>query len=119
MAFVVGLILCIFMGLTLVKLCGIDSAYTKKLKKIFRSYGSIIVEVKNILVDDDVNVMFVNKFEELLDAQQELRKPILYCNVKNNVESLFAIKYDNDVIVYKMKSELYNNKKKSGLNEKK
>lgn len=112
LAFVIGLILCIFMGITLVRIVGIDSKYVKELNKIFRAYGSIIVNVKNVEIDDNANIMYVTSFEELLDAQQELRKPILYCNIKKNVESLFLIKYDNDVIVYRMHSDLYNKKKK-------
>ena len=112
LAFVIGLILSIFMGITLVRIVGIDSKYIKELNKIFKTYGSIIVEVKNVEVSDDANIMYVTKFEELLDAQQELRKPILYCNIKKNVESLFLIKYDDDVIAFKMHSDLYNKKKK-------
>lgn len=117
--FILGLILCIIMGITIVKIIGIDSEYEKRIKKILKTYGSVIVEVKSIEANDNINVMYVSNFEELLDAQQELRKPILYCNLKNNVESLFAIKYDNDIIVYDMKAKIYEEnkkKKKSGKN---
>ena len=56
--------------------------------------------------------MNVSDFEELLDAQSELRVPILYCNIKPNKESLFYIKYDKDILIYKLKSDLYENDSK-------
>lgn len=112
MAFALGLYLCVFLGLTLVKLVGIDSKYIKELKKILRTYGSIIVNVKDFKLDKKNKAMYVDSFNELLDAQQELRKPILFYNVHTNKEALFILRYDNDLLIYKMCSDLYDNKKK-------
>lgn len=112
MAFALGLYLCVFLGLTLVKLVGIDSKYIKELKKILRTYGSIIVNVKEFKLDKKNKTLYVDSFNELLDAQQELRKPILFYNVHTNKEALFILRYDNDLLIYKMCSDLYDNKKK-------
>lgn len=111
-AFALGLYLCVFLGLTLVKLVGIDSKYSRELKKILRTYGSIIVNVKEFKLDNKIKTMYVDSFSELLDAQQELRKPILFYNVHTNKEALFILRYDNDLLVYKMCSDLYDNEKK-------
>ena len=66
--------------------------------------------------EDNLNLVVIKlqdlDFEELLDAQSELRVPILYCNIKPNKESLFYIKYDKDILIYKLKSDLYENDSK-------
>ena len=59
--------------------------------------------------------MYVDSFSELLDAQQELRKPILYYNVCNNRKALFILNYDNDLLAYKMSSKLYTDEKSNKL----
>lgn len=111
-AFVLGFCLCVFLGITLVKLVGIDSKYNRELKRILRTYGSIIVNVKEFNIEKNKKVIYVDSFNELLDAQQELRKPILYYNVRTNKKALFVLRYDNDLLIYEMCSDLYNNKKK-------
>jgi hypothetical protein len=105
------LILIIILGIDLVKLLGIDSKYVKELHKILKTYDSVIVNVEAVKLDNE-NVMYVDKFEELLDAQSEFRVPILYCNVINNKEAMFVIKHDNDAFVYQMKNTLYESEKK-------
>lgn len=111
-AFVLGFSLCVFLGLTLAKLVGYDSKYDRELKRILRTYGSIIVNVKQFKFDNNEKIIYVDSISELLDAQQELRKPILFYNVKFNKKASFALRYDNDVLVYNMNSSLYNNEKK-------
>lgn len=113
-AFVGGIFMCVFLGNILVKLLGFDSKYQRKLNKILRTYNSIIVNVEKIKIDKCLHVMNVNSFDELLDAQSELRVPILYSNLKNNKESMFVIKHDKDMFVYTMKSDLYDNQNKKG-----
>ena len=108
--FIWELILIVILAIDLVKLMGIDSKYVKELKRILKTYDSVIVNVKEIKFDKNQNIMYVDKFEELLDAQLELRIPILYCNVSNK-ESMFAVKHNKDVFVFKMKSTLYENDK--------
>lgn len=107
-----GVAMCIFLATLLVKLLGYDSKYERKLNKILKNYNSIIVSVEKIHLDKNQNIMNVSDFEELLDAQSELRVPILYCNIKPNKESLFYIKYDKDILIYKLKSDLYENDSK-------
>ena len=110
-AFLWGLGLCVFLGVTLVKIVGIDSKYNRELKRILRTYDSIIVNVKSFKYDDYKKIIYVDSINELLDAQQELRKPILFYNIKPNKTSLFAIGCEKEVFVYKMQSTLYEKNK--------
>lgn len=112
LAFALGLGLCVFMGITLAKLVGYDSKYDKELKKILRTYGSVIVNVKEFKLGAKEKAIYVDSMNELLDAQQELRNPILFYNIKPNKQALFALRYNNDVLIYNMSSNLYNDKKK-------
>ena len=111
-AICLGLGLCVYLGLILVKLMGVDSKYTKELNKILKTYGAVIVNVNEIKIDSDLNSMQVSSFYELLDAQQELKKPILFWNIKPNKKAMFAIKYENDMLIYNINSTLYDNKAK-------
>lgn len=120
LAFALGLCLCVFLGITLVKLVGIDSKFDKELKKILKTYGSVIVNVNEINFDNKKDYLMVSSFSELLDAQQELKKPILFYNVKPNRKVLFLIKYEKDVLAYEMNSNLYEantKKEKSDKND--
>lgn len=112
--FVGGLILVIYLSGMLIKICGYDSKYVRKLSRILKGYNSVIVTVKKIEFEADEKIMYVGEFEELLDAQSELRVPILYCNIRTNKESLFVLKYDKATLVYKMKSDLYSKNKEKG-----
>lgn len=109
--FIGGLILIIYLSKILIQILGYDSKYVRKLHSILKNYNSIIVTVKKIELNSNEKIMYVEEFEELLDAQSELRVPILYCNIHPNKESLFALKYDKSILAYKMKSDLYVNRK--------
>lgn len=116
----VGLYLCVHMGIILVRLVGIDSKFNKDLNKILRTYGSVIVNVDGINFDDCQNQMKVSSFDELLDAQQELKKPILYWKIKSHKGlslAIFAIKNETDMFVYRMVSTLYENDNKKEISD--
>lgn len=116
-----GLYLCVHLGIILVRLLGIDSKFNKDLNKILRTYGSVIVNVDGINFDDNEGQMKVSSFDELLDAQQELKKPILYWKIKSNKGlslAIFAIKNEKDMFVYRMSSILYENDLKKEISDK-
>lgn len=96
-----------FLGKTIVKIFGIDSKYEKELKKILRTYDYIIVNIKNFDISKEEKILYVDSFDNLLDAQSELRAPILYCNIIPKKEDIFIVKYEKDLLIYKMESKLY------------
>lgn len=83
------------------------SPYQKTLDKILRTYDQIIVTAKTIPKYDGLNVIEVDTFDELLDAQEELRIPIVYFETKENQESIFIIINDNNAWVYYLKELSY------------
>lgn len=106
-ALIGGIVICIYLGKILVTIFGYNSVYVRKLSKIMRTYNSIIVDVEKINIDKKLNILNVKSFDEILDAQFELRIPIYHQTIKKNKEDLFTIKYNNDLIMYRMKSSLY------------
>lgn len=117
--FLSGLVLGGFLIGVVVKLYKLDSRYVRKLHKILRTYDSIIVNVEELQLGDCSNVIYVNSFYELLDAQAEYRVPILYYNVCDNKECRFALKYGNDIFVYNMCADTFDKVNKSDKDEKK
>lgn len=107
-----GIIICFYLGKILVTLFGYNSVYVRKLNKILKTYNSIIVDVEKINISKNENILNVKSFDEILDAQFELRIPIYHQTINKNKEDLFSIKYNNDLIMYKMKSTLYEKKQK-------
>lgn len=107
--FVFEIIIIVILATDLVKIIGIDSKYVRELRKILKTYDSVIVNVDNIKLTGS-NVMYVATFGELLDAQSEIKTPILYYE-KSKKEAIFAVKHNDDMFVYKMKSSLYEKEK--------
>ena len=93
LAFVLIMILIYF----IVKEAKKESVYHKKLRKILKTYDGIIVSIKEFPNLNNLNIIVVNSFEELIDAHSEIRKPIHYIQ-KNNGATFVLI---NEGIAYK------------------
>lgn len=76
------------------------TVYQKTLDNILRSYDHIIVSAKTAPTFDGLSVIEVNRFEELLDAQEELRIPIVHCEIISDKKSVFVIISNNNAWVY-------------------
>ena len=77
------------------------SIYKKKLKKILKTYDSILIYMEEQYKFGDENVMFVKKFEDLLIAKDEVNNPILF--VDEGESSVFLLEDENNLLVYVMK----------------
>lgn len=77
--------------------------YYRKLKKILTTYDSIIVNVDKLASLDDVSIAKVTTFEELLDAQQEVRLPINFKEDKKKKMAKFILLRNNFAWVYVLK----------------
>jgi hypothetical protein len=77
--------------------------YQKRLAKIMREYELIIVETKVIPEISTEKLYEIASFEELLDVQAVLQRPIMYVKIHSE-KSCFAIIDNNDVYRYVMKA---------------
>ncbi len=71
------------------------SEYVLALNKILKEYADIIAETHNMPDLDKYDVINVKNFNDLVDVEEELHSPILYFEVKENVESVFVIISNN------------------------
>ena len=77
-----------------------DDYYEIELKKILKTYDSIIVNVEELPIIIDKSIINVTSFRELLDAQMELRLPINYKEIIKNQRAQFMIIGDKTVWTY-------------------
>lgn len=82
-----------------------NNSYDKLLKKILRQYDRLIVNTNSMPNLKDRNIIELEDFSELLDAKDNLHKPIYYYEVTPHQKCYFFIKYDNDLIIYTLKNK--------------
>ena len=83
---------------------GKTTAYDKHLNKIFKEYDRLIVEIKTAPNFDNKNIITIDKFEELLDARDTLKQPIMYYNLSSHNKCYFYIKNEDDIYLHIVKS---------------
>lgn len=80
-----------------------ESEYTRKLRKIISTYDGIIVNVDKLPSLEKLNVAEVTDFEELVDAQNEVRLPINFKEDKRRGIAKFVLIRNNLAWVYQLK----------------
>lgn len=80
-----------------------ESLYSRKLRKILSTYDNIIVNVEKLPVLNDLSVVNVTTFEELVDAQNEVRLPINFKENKSRHIAKFVLVRNNLAWVYTLK----------------
>lgn len=88
-SFTLGIGLFIWLSLIFVRLGERQSIYLKTIKKILKEYDGIIVNLNNAPGLEELNVVDVSKFSELIDAHSEVRQPINF--IKGNDYSDFIL----------------------------
>ncbi|MBE6145077.1 MAG: hypothetical protein E7171_00485 [Firmicutes bacterium] len=79
-----------------------DSIFKSKIRNIINTYDSILVKV-DILPDlSDKDIVYISKFEELINAQGETKKPIFY-SVTEKTAAFVLI--DNNLVCYSIIKE--------------
>ena len=95
-----------------------EEKYETKLKKILKTYDSVLVETRKIPVIDSEKV---NSVDDLIDAQLELRKMIYYFKQSDNCSfvlfdqnqaNIFILK-SNEEVISPLEIEINNNKIKN------
>lgn len=106
---------CILLLINLIKHGRSLREYSIELKKILSAYDDIVVNVNALPNINDLNVIHVESFDELLNAHSEVRMPInCYISKRKNRATFILI---NEAIawVYILKDK---NKQKRDINEK-
>ena len=85
------------------KLSKRSNKYNKKLKRIMKEYDRIIVTLSKMPDLNNYHIIEVESFEELLDAKQNLDKPILHVEIHKNQKSWFLILTDTQAYRYILK----------------
>lgn len=95
-ALFVGSVALILRLLELIFLLRKDSSnYDKIVKKILTEYDRLIVETETEPRLQNKNIIKIKKFQELLDARDNLKKPIMYHNLVDHHKCYFYIEQGN------------------------
>lgn len=78
--------------------------YQKALNKILTTYDHLIVNSTTYPDIDGLSIIEVTTFDELLDAQEELRMPIIHYEIVKHKKSIFVIINNNSACVYYLQS---------------
>ena len=76
------------------------SIYTKELHKIMKGYSEIIVEIENLPSFDNLELLEIKEFDDMVDIEEETKSPILYYETIENSESWFLIIIDKYIYRY-------------------
>lgn len=76
--------------------------YRKDIKEILSKYKEYVVKLKNMPDFDDIDVLFVDKFQDLYDLCLFTKKPINYFEVLEDKTAIFVIFNDFKAYVYKV-----------------
>ena len=86
-----------------------NDQYDKTLKKILKTYNSILVKCRNIPISPNKNTIMVDDINSLVNTQIETRKPILYYQEENSTS--FMILDQDEVYIYMIKKYFDHNNK--------
>lgn len=79
--------------------------YERELRDINDKYGDILVQVKRFYNKKNYNLIYVDNFKELLDVYEKVKNPIMYREVKKNIETIFLITDDDNAWICRMINE--------------
>ena len=71
------------------------SDYAIALNRILKNYGDIVAEIVSPIEVDNLNVIEVKNFDQLLDIEEEIRMPILFYEIVEGESGEFIIVCDN------------------------
>ena len=71
------------------------SDYAIALNRILKNYGDIVAEIVSPIEIDNLNVIEVKNFDQLLDIEEEIRMPILFYEIVEGESGEFIIICDN------------------------
>ena len=102
-SFIIALALIIRLIRLLLRISSPKSSYKKRIDKIMREYGLVIVKTKTVPEITSQKVFELTSIEELLDVQNVLQKPIMFIRIHAE-KSCFMIMSNEETYRYIMKA---------------
>lgn len=102
---IIYLLLGIKVIMKIIKAIKNSNKYDAYIRKIFGNYDQIIVDTDKLPNLEDIDVMEVKKFEDLVDAQNEVHKPIIFNELKKGKLAVFVLVDDKHAFSYTVKVE--------------
>lgn len=81
-----------------------ESNYDKLVKRILTEYDRLIVETESAPNLEDKNIIKIKRFQELLDARDNLKKPIMYHSLVEHHKCYFYIEQENSCYLLTVKA---------------
>jgi len=103
LSFLIAFFLVIRLIKLILKTSSSKTLYKKKLDKIIREYGLVIVQTKSVPEISDQKLFEITSIEELLDVQNVLQKPIMHIRIHDE-KSCFMIMNNEEAYRYVMKA---------------
>ena len=75
--------------------CFYTDDYAIALNRILKNYGDIVAEIVSPVEIDNLNIIDVKNFDQLLDIEEEIRMPILFYETIPDEQGEFIIICDN------------------------
>lgn len=105
---IISLIISLYLFIKIVKrlsrLSISPTDYDKTLKKILNQYDRLIVTTSSMPNLEKNNIIKVKEFVELLDAKDNLHKPIFFIEVTPHQKAYFFIQDDDKIILFTLKN---------------
>ena len=101
----ITVVLFIYLCIVVFKKKSKKSDYDIKLKRILKTYDSILVYSNLSYEIDEENITFVKNIDELVRYCDELNKTIVY--IQEDESSTFILKNKKELLVYIMKKDEY------------
>lgn len=81
-----------------------EKKYLKKVHKILKTYNSILVKCINLSILSQKNIIIVESIKGMVNAQIEIRKPILYFQEEKSIS--FILLDGTETYIYILKSNM-------------
>ena len=98
--FFVTVIMFVLKLIELINISYKQTEYIRTINKLLKVYDDIIVNSSEPVNLEGLTIINVSTFKELIDAEAELRIPIIYYETKFNRESQFVIINNNQAWIY-------------------
>lgn len=82
------------------------SYYSKAIYKILKNYGDIVAEIVKPVDLDNLKVIDVKNFDQMLDIEEELRIPIMFYETIKNEEGCFVLIHNDMAYRYILRDKM-------------